>query len=130
MSKFVVHENNSDRKYWILRLEIGGVLKSWVLPKNPLLEEVIERIANKVPDRSLEYLHYEGELFEENYGLGEAKIMDSGDFDLISNGKEKIDFELFGSKFKGKYCLKKIDYGINPEKSWLLIEEKEKKEKD
>ena len=121
MTKFVMHENNSEQQYWILRLEIEGVLRSWVLPKNPLIENLRERIANQVKERPLEYLEHEGEMSEGNYGLGESTILDSGEFNLISNSKSKIEFELLGEKFNGEYYLKKVDYGLYPEKSWLLF---------
>jgi len=127
MSKFVIHENNSEQKYWILRLEIEEILKSWMLPKNPFIEELRERIAIQIKERGKEYLEYEGALSEKDYGYGEAKIMDSGELEIISNEENKIEFKLEGEKFKGEYYLKKIDYGINPEHNWLLFKVEEKK---
>lgn len=121
MPHFVIHHHFASHTHWDLRLEIGGVLKSWAIPKEPLKEKGVKRLAISVEDHKLSYLDFEGEIPENHYGAGIVKIWDAGSFELLERTKEKITFRLRGKKLKGKYCLVKVDYGINPEKNWLFF---------
>ena len=121
MTKFVIHEHHASHLHYDLRLEIDGVLKSWAVPKAPPKEKGIKRLAIEVEDHELSYIDFEGEIPENQYGAGQVKIWDNGNFKLLENTKKKIEFNLDGKVLKGKYVLVKVDYGINPEKNWLFM---------
>jgi len=121
MSIFVIHEHFASHHHWDLRLEIGGVLKSWAIPKQPPRTTEFKRLAIQVEDHARSYANFEGEIPEGQYGAGKVKIWDKGKFHLIEKTNKKIEFELKGLKLKGRYVLVRTNYGDKPEKSWLFM---------
>ena len=121
MPIFVVHEHHATHLHWDLRLEIGGLLKSWALPKTPPRTAGIKRLAIQVEDHVRSYANFEGEIPEGQYGAGKVIIWDRGKFHLIEKSDTKFLFELKGLKLKGRYVLVRTHYGDKPEKSWLFF---------
>ncbi|NLW36135.1 MAG: 3'-phosphoesterase [Syntrophorhabdus aromaticivorans] len=120
MPLFVCHEHHSRRLHYDFRLEIGGTLKSWAIPKGPSLAPKDKRLAVMVPDHPLEYGTFEGIIPQGYYGAGTVVIWDSGDFDLIEYDMEKgrIEFFLKGRKLKGVFVLTRLK---GKDKEWLMI---------
>lgn len=121
--RFVVHEHHATRLHFDLRLEIGGVLKSWAVPKGVSMNSKDKRLAVAVPDHSLSYIAYEGTISEGSYGAGEVRIWDSGMYETGTDPaqqleKGKLIFEFFGLKLRGGFALLKM---AREEKSWLII---------
>ena len=121
MPLFVVHEHHATHLHWDLRLELGGVLKSWAIPKQPPRTKDIKRLAIQVEDHLKSYANFEGEIPEGQYGAGKVKIWDKGKFHLIDKKPNKMVFKLEGLKLKGEYVLVKTKYGSKPEKAWLFF---------
>lgn len=121
MPIFVVHEHHATHLHWDLRLEIGGLLRSWALPKTPPRTKGIKRLAIQVEDHVRSYAKFEGEIPEGQYGAGKVTIWDRGIFHLTEKGETKLVFELKGLKLIGKYALIRTHYGDKPEKSWLFM---------
>jgi DNA ligase D-like protein (predicted 3'-phosphoesterase) len=119
MPIFVVHEHHASHLHWDFRLESGGVLKSWAIPKQPPLRQGLKRLAIQVQDHAKAYANFQGEI-KEGYGKGTVKIWDKGTYTLESKKPNKIVFLLNGKQMKGKYALIKTDYGKD-KKSWLLM---------
>lgn len=109
MPIFVIHEHHARKKHWDLRLENGGVLKSWALPKQPLMPKGVKRLAIQVEDHSKSYADFEGEI-KEGYGKGKVKIWDKGNYSLESKKPSKIVFNVQGKRLKGKYVLVKANF--------------------
>lgn len=119
---FVIHEHHARNLHWDLRLEIGGTLKSWAVPKMPPTEKGLKRLAIQVEDHPIEYASFEGTIPEGNYGAGTVAIWDKGEFILEEMNDNKLTIELKGKKMNGRYALIKApNMGKN---SWLFFRTK------
>lgn len=136
--RFVVHEHHAKRLHYDLRLEIGGELKSWAIPKGPSLCPTDKRLAVNVPDHTIEYIDFEGIIPEGHYGAGPVVVWDAGEFiPLDSDDPEKslkagkLSFELKGKKLKGVFALARMK-GLprSTGKEWLLMKKKDSYAKD
>ena len=126
--RFVIHEHHARRLHFDLRLEIGGTGKSWAVPKGPSMDPDDKRLAVAVPDHSLSYFNFEGELAEGTYGAGQVRIWDNGEYETRTDPQAqydsgKIEFEFFGKKVRGAFVLVRTSrYPTN----WLLIKREDK----
>lgn len=114
-SRFVVQEHHASHLHYDFRLEMDGVLKSWAVPKG--LPEVVgvKRLAVAVEDHPVEYIDFEGDIPEGQYGAGTVKIWDKGKFIFKERALKAMKFELLGKKLKGDYALVNFK-----EKNWLI----------
>jgi bifunctional non-homologous end joining protein LigD len=133
---FVVHQHDATRMHWDLRLEIDGVLCSWAVPKAPSMDPDDKRLAVKVENHPLEYVHFEAVIPDGNYGAGPMIAWDRGLFrPLIDPAQGLIDgeikFELYGYKLRGAFTLVHTGKGKRGRSSgrgsndWLLIKKRD-----
>jgi len=120
---FVVHEHHAKRLHFDLRLEMGGVLKSWAVPKGPSMNPKDKRLAIMVEDHSLDYGGFEGVIPEGMYGAGTVAIWDRGRYDLKEGGlkKGRLTIVFYGKKLKGAFALARLRRMSGRENAWLLI---------
>src|ERR1700719_5206302 len=128
---FVIQKHAATRLHYDLRLEVGGVLKSWAVPKGPSLNPGDKRLAIQVEDHPFEYRTFEGTIPEGNYGAGEVIIWDQGTYEPEGalSAEEQLErgelkFRLHGRKLNGSFVLVKLkrSQGKN---EWLLIKHRD-----
>ena len=102
---FVIHKHKASHLHYDLRLERGGVLKSWAVPKEPPKISGIKRLAIQVEDHDLDYANFQGKIPEGLYGAGEVEIWDKGLYTVVKFEDKEMIIELKGGKLKGTYCL-------------------------
>lgn len=123
--RFVVQEHHARALHYDFRLELGGVLKSWAIPKVPPKTTGIRRLAMQTEDHPVEYINFAGVIPEGNYGAGRVIIWDKGEFNLEKNKRDEIIFILKGLKLKGRYILIKPKGSRFGKKAWLFFKMKE-----
>lgn len=121
--RFVVQEHHARNLHYDFRIEMGGVLRSWAVPKGPPLEPGIRRLAVRVDDHPVGYVDFEGVIPGGQYGAGQVAIWDRGTYALKYDGKDKIEIIMRGEKMRGQYTL--VQTHNNP-KNWLLMKLKAK----
>lgn len=131
-SNFVIQKHDASSLHYDFRLNIGGTLKSWAVPKGISTAAGEKRLAIRTEDHPLDYADFEGNIPKDQYGGGTVMIWDRGDFTpLNDDGNEAVDLNeqlrnghlkihLQGEKIKGGYALVKIQSG-NSDKQWLII---------
>ena len=126
---FVVQKHAARRLHYDFRLEWGGVLKSWAVPKGPSLDPGDKRLAVETEDHPIEYGGFEGVIPEGEYGGGTVLLWDHGTWTPDGDPEKgyrrgKLSFELRGEKLSGRYALVKIRGRKDERKdNWLLIKE-------
>jgi bifunctional non-homologous end joining protein LigD len=132
---FVVHQHGARRMHFDLRLEMGGTLTSFAVPRGPSLDPADKRLAVQTEDHPIEYLDFEDVIPEGNYGAGSMIVWDIGRVQYLEQPPEvgeqtgKIDFLLFGQKLKGRYALvltgKSKDRESAGQRQWLLLKKQD-----
>ncbi len=124
---FVVQKHDARRLHWDFRLEWGGVLLSWAVPKGPSPDPAEKRLAVEVEDHPVEYADFEGIIPKDNYGAGPVIVWDRGTWLPLEDPdlglqKGKLLFELGGYKMRGEWTLVRTkSQGREKSKEWLLI---------
>ena len=140
---FVVQKHKATTLHYDFRLEIGGVMPSWSIPRGPSLERGVRRLAMPTSNHSLEYRHFEGVIPGGRYGAGPVMIWDEGTYSPeieVSKGVRRqvasreeaeevakedmkegnLKFRLYGKKLGGSFALIRTA-GFRGKESWLLI---------
>jgi bifunctional non-homologous end joining protein LigD len=124
-ARFVVHEHHASRLHYDFRLEAGGVLKSWAVPKGPSMNPADKRLAILVEDHLLAYGTYEGIIPAGSYGAGPVVIWDAGTYDPLEDMTAglvsgRLPIRLHGKRLRGEFVLTRMK-GSGTGKEWLLI---------
>jgi len=121
----VIHLHHARRRHFDLRLQVGGVLRSWAVPKGPSRDPSIKHLAVEVEDHPLSYGSFEGTIPEGHYGAGTVAIWDEGTWSTEGSAAQQIGdghlrFELHGSRLRGRWSLVRTRMQAG-KPQWLLI---------
>jgi DNA ligase D-like protein (predicted 3'-phosphoesterase) len=123
--RFVVQEHSASTHHFDLRLEVGGVMRSWAVPKGPSIDPAVKRLAVEVPDHDVAQSTFEG-----SRGNGAVIVWDQGSYE--QGGRvawpEALErghavFVLHGEKLSGGFALQRTGAGGRPQ--WLLIKRRD-----
>lgn len=121
---YVIQKHHASRLHWDLRLEEGGVLRSWAVPKEPPVEIGVRRLAVQVEDHPLDYASFEGTIPAGEYGAGTVEIWDSGTYRILEKTPAKLWLEISGKRLSGPYVLLKLKAGEAKDRNWLFFKSK------
>ena len=110
--RFVIQKHAAKQLHYDLRLELGGVFKSWAITKGPSLDRRDKRLAVEVEDHPLDYGDFEGTIPEGQYGGGTVQIWDRGYWTYEGSRspeeallRGELKFALDGQRLKGSWVL-------------------------
>ncbi|MEQ8410132.1 MAG: DNA ligase D [Erythrobacter sp.] len=126
-NRFIVQKHDATRLHWDLRLELGGVLKSWAVTKGPSLDPATKRLAVRTEDHPLSYATFEGTIPGDQYGGGTVMLWDRGTWATVEGksapdlDKGHLHFRLEGQRMKGEWLLVRLKPRKNEKReNWLL----------
>jgi DNA ligase D-like protein (predicted 3'-phosphoesterase) len=132
---FVVQKHAARSLHYDFRLEAGGALASWAVPKGPSTDPADKRLAMRVEDHSLGYGDFEGVIPKGDYGAGAVIVWDTGSYrNLTERDGEEVPIEdaleqghavvwLDGEKLRGGWALTRI--GADRRERWLLVKRRD-----
>lgn len=133
--RFVIQKHAATRLHYDLRLELGGVFKSWAVTKGPSLDPHDKRLAVEVEDHPLDYGDFEGTIPKGQYGGGTVLLWDRGYWEPEGSmspeqalEKGDLKFTLHGKRLHGSFVLVRMKHDRNGGKrtNWLLIKHRDK----
>src|SRR6266511_3081500 len=121
-ASFVIQKHDATTLHYDVRLEAGGVLKSWAVPTE---------------DHPLAYARFEGVIPEGEYGAGPVILWDAGTYrNLTERGGKEVPIErairdghlsiwLEGKKLTGGYALTRVGGGKRA--GWIMVKEEDER---
>ncbi len=125
--RFVVQKHDATRLHFDLRLELGGVLKSWAVTRGPSMVPGVKRLAVETEDHPVGYIAWEGVIPKGEYGGGTMIVWDTGRWKPEGDPRKgletgKLGFALDGERLKGRFHLVRMKKrGKEKAEQWLLI---------
>lgn len=126
---FVIQKHAARALHYDLRLQVGGVLKSWAVPKGPSLDPGQKRLAVRTEDHPLDYAEFEGVIPNGEYGGGTMMLWDRGEWRPDGDPEMaliegRLTFSLDGERLRGRWSLVRMrerDADGNGRENWLLV---------
>jgi bifunctional non-homologous end joining protein LigD len=118
---FVVQRHDARRLHFDFRIERGGALQSWAVPKGIPLRRGQRHLAVHVEDHPLDYATFEGQIPAGEYGAGSVEIWDRGHYELVEEKRDGgLTVRLRGERLNGLWTLvpARMD---GDERNWLMM---------
>ncbi|MGH7611684.1 MAG: DNA ligase D [Candidatus Dormibacteria bacterium] len=132
--RFCVQLHRATRLHYDFRLEHGGTLLSWAVPKGPSMDPSARRLAVQVEDHPVDYGDFE-DVIPSGYGRGTVLVWDTGSFAFEKGPKGDadeglvkghLDFRLEGQRLRGVFSLIRMDGRMQGDKpQWLLFKRRD-----
>ena len=136
--RFVVQRHRATRLHFDFRLQVGGVLVSWAVPRGPTLDPTQRRMAIRTEDHPLDYFDFEGVIPAGQYGGGDVIVWDWGTFTPEETDDPaaalqagELKFSLEGQKLRGRFTIVQTGRRRGPstpsgdKDGWLLIKKRD-----
>jgi bifunctional non-homologous end joining protein LigD len=132
--RFVIQKHAATRLHYDLRLEMGGVFKSWAVTRGPSLDPHDKRLAVETEDHPLAYGDFEGTIPKGQYGGGTVQLWDRGYWSVEGRKTPEkalesgdLKFTLEGKRLHGSWVLvrMKSDRDGGKRTNWLLIKHRD-----
>ncbi|WP_250502273.1 DNA ligase D [Caballeronia sp. AZ7_KS35] len=127
---FVIQKHWASRLHYDFRLELGGVLLSWAVPKGPCYDPSRKQMAVHVEDHPIDYAGFEGTIPPKQYGAGTVIVWDRGTWEPVGDavkgvGAGKLVFRLHGEKLAGLWELVRISKPDDKQDQWMLFKKRD-----
>ncbi len=130
-NRFVVHRHEARNLHYDLRIEAGGVLACWAVPKGFSYAPADKRLAVRVEDHPLLYSDWEGTIPKGHYGAGTMQIWDHGTYEVrkspdIDHALKKGELKLVlnGRRLRGEWHM--VQTKQEQGKNWLLFKARDR----
>ena len=125
---FVIQQHHATRLHHDVRLEMMNgdtpVLVSWAVPKGLPRRRGDRHLAIRTPDHPMEWGTFSGSIAEGEYGGGEVRIFDHGDYEMVGRSEDRLTFQLKGDRLAGIWHL--VHTGLKDGKDqWLAMMSKD-----
>lgn len=106
-TRFVIHEHYARSHHFDLRLERGGVLVSWAVPKGMPTDPGRNRLAVQVEDHDLDHIDFvDSTPVDGSDGSATVKsIWDHGTYRTIKWEPTKIVIDLLGRRLNDRFAI-------------------------
>ena len=128
--RFVLQKHWARSLHYDFRLEIGGRLVSWAVPKGPSLDPKARRLSVRMPDHPLSYALFEGTIPKGEYGAGTVMIWDAGAYTPLRPAhvsaerwldRGYLKFILHGIKLRGLWEMVRYRADSVAKETWLWV---------
>ena len=112
---FVIQEHHARALHWDFRLERGGVLVSWAVPKGIPTDTKQNRLAVMTEDHPLDYANFAGVIPRGEYGGGWVTLWDAGHYETEKWLPNEVIITMHGERAHGRFALIRTR-----DKQWLM----------
>lgn len=130
--RLIIQHHFATRDHYDLRLETGGVLKSWAVTRGPSADPHDRRLAVRTEDHPLDYATFEGLIPKGQYGGGTVILWEYTTFTPLNGdpgeaiAKGEIKFLAHGARMRGRWVLVRMKPRPGEKReNWLLIKERD-----